>query len=91
MTKHQKTIFRVCSSQTPSDIRWDELQAALESVGYVVLKTGRTGGSRRKFYNKDKDDLIILHEPHPSKIVDKGAVKDVAEHLKAHGFSGETL
>jgi len=91
MSKHQKIIDRICSLPTPSDIRWDELKAALESVGYVMLKGGRTGGSRRKFYNKTIDKLIILHEPHPSKIVDKGAVNDVAEHLRAHGFAGESL
>ena len=43
-------------------------------------------GSRRKFYNEEKDALIVCHKPHPTSIVDKGCVADVAEHLKQYKF-----
>lgn len=46
----------------------------------------KNNGSRRKFYNKEKDALIVCHEPHPSPNVDKGFIADVIEHLKAYGF-----
>jgi predicted RNA binding protein YcfA (HicA-like mRNA interferase family) len=83
MSKHQKTLERICSTPTPSDICWQEMQSALESLGYVMLANT---GSRRKFYHRDKNDLIICHAPHSSHTVDKGCVNDVAEHLKANGF-----
>jgi len=46
----------------------------------------KNSGSRRKFYNKNKDALIICHEPHPQPTVDKGCIADVIEHLKTYGF-----
>jgi len=53
-----------------------------ETVGYSELKTkGKTGGSRRKFVNKDKG-VIILHEPHPGSIVKNYVLKQIIEKLK---------
>jgi predicted RNA binding protein YcfA (HicA-like mRNA interferase family) len=85
MPKHQKTIERICSSPTPSNVRWQDLQSALESLGYVMLASS---GSRRKFFHKGKNALIICHAPHPSPNVDKGCIKDIADHLRLHGFVG---
>lgn len=81
MSKHSKTLEKLCRIPTPGDIKWDDLQALLKHLGYKVLN-GR--GSRRKFYNQTIDDLIICHEPHPSPEVDKACVDDVVEHLRSH-------
>ncbi|WP_404826823.1 hypothetical protein [Ferribacterium limneticum] len=43
-------------------------------------------GSRRKFFHRGKNALIICHEPHPSPNVDKSCIADVIEHLKTHQF-----
>lgn len=83
MSKHKKTLAKLSGESISANIKWTDLKGLLESLGYVMLKNS---GSRRKFYNKDKDDLIICHEPHPSPDVDKGAIADIAEHLKSNGF-----
>jgi hypothetical protein len=87
MPKHDKTLSKITSQPTPSNVKWSDLKSLLESLGYKQLKTGKTGGSRRKFFNEAKNALIICHEPHPSSIVNKGCVADVAQHLKEHGFA----
>lgn len=86
MSKHEKNLQRLSVTPVPAQIKWDELVGVLKYLGYKQLKTGQSGGSRRKFYHEEKDDLISCHEPHPSPDVDKGCIADVVEHLTAHGF-----
>ena len=83
MSKHQKALDRLCVTPPPADIKWQELKAVLEHLGYDLLKNT---GSRRKFYHEGKKAVIICHEPHPTPNVDKGCVADVVEHLRANGF-----
>lgn len=83
MSKYKKTLAKLSATPPPANIKWEELQNLLTSLGYKML-TG--SGSRRKFYHKEQDDLIILHCPHPSPDVDKGAISDVISHLKAKRF-----
>lgn len=86
MSKLDKLQKRLCAKPTPSDFKWDDLCKVLRVLGYQLLKNS---GSRRKFYNKDKDLLISCHEPHPSSEVDKGCVADVVEHLRSNGLIEE--
>ena len=86
MSKHEKTLARLITTPTPADIKWDELTGILKYLGYEELKKSKTGGSRRKFYHKEKDVLICCHKPHPSPDVVKGCISDVVEHLRIHGF-----
>jgi len=81
MSKHDKFKERLCARPIPADIQWTELKHFLERLGYQMLK-GR--GSRRKFFHRDKDALIICHEPHPRPTVDKGCIADIVDHLKLH-------
>ncbi|MFZ4539486.1 type II toxin-antitoxin system HicA family toxin [Propionivibrio sp.] len=85
MSKQQKTIEKMCRTPTPSNVKWADLKSALECLGYRMLTNS---GSRRKFFHKEKDALIICHEPHPSPDVDKGCIDDIVEHLRIHGFVG---
>lgn len=64
----------------PKDLTWDELSNVLNSYGYIELKTGKTGGSRRKFVKGNH--IISLHKPHPGNIVKQYAIKQVIETLK---------
>jgi len=65
----------------PSDFTWQELVKVLKNHGYQELKKkGKTGGSRRKFMDAQKN-IISLHEPHPRPIVKKYALKEVIEKL----------
>ena len=83
MTKHSKLLEKISTSPTPSDIRWNDLTKILNGCGYVLMNGS---GSRRKFYNKEVDDLIICHEPHPRPEVDKGCIDDVVNHLRNKGY-----
>lgn len=83
MSKHDKALAKLSSNPPASDLKWDELRAVLEHLGYKMLKGS---GSRRKFYHEEKKALIICHQPHPTPSVDKGCIADVTAHLKTHGF-----
>lgn len=80
MTKIDKLILRLLNQ--PSDFTWTELKKVLKYFGYSELKSkGKTGGSRRKFVNKNVG-IIILHEPHPGSIVKNYVLKQIIEKLK---------
>ena len=89
MSKSSKLLARLRTKPPPSDFTWDELCTLLRSFGYEELKPGKTGGSRRKFYNRRIDRMINCHKPHPGKIVDKGCLADVLDHLKTNGLIEE--
>ena len=80
MTKIDKLKLRLLHK--PSDFTWFELIKVLKYFGYSELKSkGKTGGSMRKFVNKNKG-IIILHEPHPGSIVKNYMLKQIIEKLK---------
>jgi predicted RNA binding protein YcfA (HicA-like mRNA interferase family) len=79
MSKKEKLIARL--RQRPSDFTWDELTSLLKSLGYREVKTGRTGGSRRRFVNPSSA-TITLHKPHPQKILKRYAIDQILDILK---------
>lgn len=79
MAKHDRTIVALKKRPVPSNIRWDDVVSLLKGLEFDLLKGG---GSRRKFWNKNKDILIICHEPHPQSYIDKGCAKDICEKLE---------
>ncbi len=83
MSKHEKLLNRLLS--LPRDFTWEELNRILSFYGYSEVKTGKTGGSRRKFVNKELN-VIILHQPHPGNIIKTYAIKQIIEHLSAKGY-----
>ncbi len=83
MTKAEKALDKLKAKPTPASIKWSELCTALGHLGYEIVNGT---GSRRKFYNKERDLLINCHEPHPSPDVDKGAIADVVGHLRENGL-----
>lgn len=83
MSKHDKTLSRMCKKPVPSDIKWKELEAALVHLGHQVINGN---GSRRKFYHPGKDRMISCHQPHPDPHVDKGCISNIVEYLRVNGF-----
>ncbi len=81
MTKRNKSLNRLFSK--PKDFRWAELCTLLKRLGYEQIQGD---GSRVKFFHREKDSLIILHSPHPEKVIKSYAIKDVIENLKGAGF-----
>jgi predicted RNA binding protein YcfA (HicA-like mRNA interferase family) len=82
MSRQEKLTSRLLS--IPNDFTWDELIKALASFGYKEVKGGKTGGSRRRFIDDNKN-VITLHKPHPANIVKNYAIREVIEHLKSKG------
>ena len=82
MSKQEKLTDRLLS--VPSDFTWSEMVKLLNSFGYLLIKAGKTGGSRRKFVD-DLKNVISLHEPRPAKIIKKYVIYQVIEHLKTKG------
>jgi predicted RNA binding protein YcfA (HicA-like mRNA interferase family) len=66
----------------PSDLTWDELKRLLAQFGYAEEK-GK--GSRRKF-KATALPTLILHEPHPGRIVKQYAVRYVKDILESEGL-----
>ena len=83
MSKAEKLLRRFLSK--PKDFTFDELRALLKSVGYEEIKTGRTSGSRVTFYNKDLDDMIKFHKPHPSSIMKRCYLREIECQLRDKG------
>jgi hypothetical protein len=83
MSKTEKLLQRLLS--VPRDFTWEELVKLLGVFGYVELKKGKTGGSRRKFADENKN-VIILHKPHPGNIVKEYAIRQIITQLKDKGY-----
>lgn len=67
--------------QRPKDFAWDELTCLLKSLGYRVVKTGKAGGSRRRFVHPSAA-TITLHKPHPQNFLKRYAIDQVLDVLK---------
>ncbi|MFP3911804.1 MAG: type II toxin-antitoxin system HicA family toxin [Desulfobacteraceae bacterium] len=79
MSRKDKLLARLL--KRPRDFTWDELTGLLRSLGYRQLKTGRTGGSRRRFVHP-RGPTITLHRPHPDHIVKMYVMDDILELLR---------
>jgi predicted RNA binding protein YcfA (HicA-like mRNA interferase family) len=78
--KQQNKKHRICS--LPKDFTWNEMMRLLNEHGYVARKNGKTGGSRRRFIQEDTKKTIVLHEPHPEKIIKEYVLKQVIARLE---------
>ena len=58
MSKVEKLIEKLKSK--PKDFTWDEMIKVLNYFGFEQMAQGKTGGSRRKFVNKEKNRLFIF-------------------------------
>lgn len=83
MGKIDKLIERFLSK--PKDFTYDELKKLLNHFGYQEIKTGKTSGSRVAFYNKEMDDLIKFHRPHPSPIIKICYLAEIEKKLRDKG------
>lgn len=79
MGRKEKLLARL--QQRPKDFTWDELTSLLKSLGYVQRKTGKSGGSRRRFVHTTAP-TITLHKPHPHRIVRIYVINDILELLR---------
>ena len=83
MGRNEKLLARL--KQRPKDFTWGELASLLKSLGYVQRKTGKTGGSRRRFVHATAP-TITLHKPHPGRIVKRYVINDILDLLRREGM-----
>jgi predicted RNA binding protein YcfA (HicA-like mRNA interferase family) len=76
-----KEDFRNCRGE----YSYGELLRLLKTLGFVQMKAGKTGGSRRKFEHPETGKRIFLDEPHGSAM-GPGMVKRLREDLIRSGL-----
>ena len=76
-----RNAFVKCNGNFP----FTDFKRLLRGLGYVELSGGKTRGSRRKYYSKSANDVIMLDEPHDG-IMTRGMVKRLQKHLRDKGI-----
>ena len=80
--RHRRTLERIFTGPTPSDIRWSEIEAMLRAVGVeVVERSGSRVGLRKGV------ERIVVHKPHPGSEISKAGVRTIAEFLEIIGVT----
>ncbi len=79
MSRKEKLIAKL--QRRPSDFTWNELTSLLKSFGYSEVKTGKTGGSRRRFVHSNAA-TVTLHKPHPQNTLKRYAIDQLLDLLQ---------
>lgn len=78
MTRADKLRERFQAEPPPRDFTWPELVTLLSHLNYDLLSGS---GSRRRFVHRTTQEIIILHEPHPGKILKPYQIRLVREKI----------
>ena len=82
--RQRKTFDAIYSDPVRSDVEWSSIEKLLSALG-AEISEGR--GSRvRVALNGVRQ---VFHRPHPEKVTDKGALKDVRNLLSNAGFDAD--
>lgn len=82
--KHAKTLERIFHRPVSGNVQWREVVALLQALGAEISERE---GSRIAVSLRGKD--LVLHRPHPSPNLDKGAVTSLREFLQLCGIAPE--
>ena len=74
--KQTRTLTAIFAQPISGDIKWRDVESLLKGLGTRVEERA---GSRVAFHLKDQ--TAVLHRPHPSPNLDKGAVRDLRRFL----------
>ena len=74
--KQTRTLASVFAEPISGHIKWGDVEALLRGLGARIQERA---GSRVAFHLKDQ--TAVLHRPHPSPNLDKGAVRDLRRFL----------
>ncbi|WP_295379617.1 type II toxin-antitoxin system HicA family toxin [uncultured Pseudacidovorax sp.] len=75
--KHQRTLELIFCRPVPSGLKWPDLVALLAELGATMEQRE---GSRVAIFLFGQ--VKVMHRPHPSPDVDKGAVASVRKWLE---------
>ena len=78
--KHDKILAAVFRQPISGDIKWRDIESLLRNLGAEIEERS---GSRVAVFLKGR--TAVLHRPHPSPNLDKGAVRDIRRFLESTG------
>ena len=84
MGKKEKLIEKLKSK--PKTLTFEDAESLLEFFNYHRSNKGKTSGSRVVFSSEDHKTKILLHKPHPRKVLLEYQVKQLIEQLKQEGL-----
>ena len=79
--RHQKTLNAIFAQPISGNIKWRDVEALLRSLGAVI---NERAGSRVAVLLNDR--VAVLHRPHPSPNMDKGAIRDLRKFFENAGI-----
>lgn len=78
--KHDRTLAGVFGEPISGDIKWRDVESLLKRLGAEIEERA---GSRVAVIHNGR--TAVLHRPHPSPNLDKGAVRDIRQFLESTG------
>lgn len=79
--KHHKTLELIFSRPTPAGLKWNDMVALLTELGAEI--TQREGSRVAVFLF---GQVKVMHRPHPSPDMDKGAVASIRRWFEENGM-----
>lgn len=76
MSKKEKLIAKFKSD---SEFTWTELERLMKLLGYELIESE---GSRVKFLNRENNNIVKIHKPHPDKSIKDYVRKEIITRLK---------
>ncbi len=81
MSRKQKLLQNLRKNPPPTDFSWDDVVTLMKLCGFEEL---RNTGSRRKFVHRN-GVKVILHEPHPERVIKRYMIREILDGLRAAG------
>ena len=84
MSRDEKLIKKLI--KIPANFTYDEMITLLKNFGYTKDVSKRSSGSAVMFFNREINDKIMFHKPHPQKEMKKYILKMIVEKLRNNGM-----
>ena len=81
-SRHHRTLERIFTRPTPSDIRWSEIESLLLAVGVEIEERS---GSRVALIGDGR--VLVVHRPHPQPVTARDTVRDLMRFLTSIGVT----
>lgn len=75
--RHRRTLERMRTVPTPTDIRWAEIESLLGALGVAAVERA---GSRVQLVKGSES--IVVHRPHPRPVTRRDTVRDIAKFIE---------
>ena len=78
--RHRRTLERMRTRPTPSDIRWAEIESFMTALGIRLVERA---GSRVQMFRGTES--IVVHRPHPRPETRRDTVRDILKFIERIG------